>query len=317
VSNLRIYFATDVHGSERCFRKFVNAGKFYKADAIILGGDITGKMIVPVIEQQDGTYAAECLGTKHSASKEEELQQIENLLRSAGYYPYRTNPEEMEELSADPSKVDQLFLRLLVETVTRWVAIAEENLRNTDIQCFITPGNDDRLEVDKAIEGSDYVVNPEGRLVTLGKKFEMISSGWSNITPWKAPRECTEQDLGQKIESMASKVTNMDYCIFNLHCPPYDSQIDYAPRLDETLKPITKGGGIEMTPCGSIAVRKAIEKYQPMVCLHGHIHESAGSVKLGRTLCLNPGSEYTQGVLKGAIVNFDDRGIKSYLLVSG
>jgi Icc-related predicted phosphoesterase len=71
-----------------------------------------------------------------------------------------------------------------------------------------------------------------------------------------------------------------------------------------------------ITGVGSKAVRRAIETYQPILSLHGHIHESRGVATIGRTVCINPGSEYPDGVLRGAIVDFDRDGVKSYVLTS-
>ena len=89
----RLFFTTDIHGSEVCFRKFVNAGKFYRADVIICGGDITGKLMVPVIRQTDGSYKARLMGSDEVARGEEDLQSLEKRIRNAGYYPYRTDPD--------------------------------------------------------------------------------------------------------------------------------------------------------------------------------------------------------------------------------
>ena len=72
-----------------------------------------------------------------------------------------------------------------------------------------------------------------------------------------------------------------------------------------------------LTSVGSTAVRSAIEKFQPLLGLHGHIHESKGSIKIGRTLCVNPGSEYSEGVLKGVMMNLDEKGVRSFQFTSG
>jgi len=312
----RIFFVSDVHGSEKCFRKFINAGKIYKADVLILGGDITGKMIVPIVKQGN-EYHADFIGKKWILNNEKELESLEKKIRDSGYYPYLTDPNELEELEADKSKVDKLFSELMVEQVKRWIKIAEERLKNTGIKCYITPGNDDRFDADKAFTESDYVINPEGKVVKIDDHHEMISTGFSNKTPWNSPREVTEERLEEIIEEMVSRVENMKNCIFNFHCPPYDTIIDVAPLLDETLKPVVKGGQTVMVHVGSVSVRKAIEKYQPLLGLHGHIHESRGVAKIGRTLCLNPGSEYTEGILRGVIINLDKGKIKSYMFTSG
>lgn len=314
---LRIFFASDVHGSEVCFRKFVNAGKAYKANVLILGGDVTGKMIVSIIQQDRGTYSADFSGRTWILKNDQELQNFMKMVRDSGYYPYMTNDLELSELNADERKVNELFSELMLETVRRWVKIAEERLRGTETSCYMTPGNDDRFIVDEALSESDYVVNPEGKIVLLGGSYEMISTGFSNITPWKTQRELSEDELEKKMENMASKVERIENCIFSLHCPPFDTLLDKAPQLDETMKVVTRSGEKMMISVGSIAVRKLIEKYQPLLSLHGHIHESRGVEKLGRTLCFNPGSEYNEGILRGVIIDLDKSAVKSYLFTSG
>jgi uncharacterized protein len=65
-------------------------------------------------------------------------------------------------------------------------------------------------------------------------------------------------------------------------------------------------------------VREVIEEARPLLSLHGHIHESRGAVRLGKTLSINPGSSYEQGMLQGAVVDLDGRGkIKHYRLTTG
>jgi len=314
---LRIFFASDVHGSEVCFRKFINAGKAYKANVLILGGDITGKMIIPILQKKPGTHTADFSSRTWTIRNNEELESFMKMVRNSGYYPYLTSDIELTELSADGNKVNRLFSELMLETVRRWVGIAEERLRGTGISCYVTPGNDDRFVIDDALNQSDYVVNPEGRVITIAGACEMISTGFSNITPWKTQRELIEDELEKKIEDMALNVKHMETCIFNLHCPPFDTLIDKAPQLDETLKVVTRSGEKVMIPVGSIAVRNAIKKYQPLLGLHGHIHESRGIERLGRTLCVNPGSEYNEGILRGVIIDLENGAIKSYLFTSG
>jgi len=315
--NTRVFYVTDVHGSERCFKKFLNAGKFYKANAVMLAGDITGKMIVPIVKQPDGTYLSSYAGSDLRSKSEAEVQDLEKSIRDSGFYPYRTEPKEMASLEADKTKVNALFTRLMVDTVVRWVQMAEERLRETGIKCFISPGNDDRWEVDTALNKSKTIINPEEKVVELDQDHEMISLGLTNHTPWNSPREFEETELAERIDKMAAGVKNMGNCIFNLHCPPYGTVIDPAPKLDETLKPVLSGGQVVMAPAGSTAVRDAIKKYQPLVGLHGHIHESKGVASIGRTKCFNPGSEYGEGVLRGLLLDLTEKGIKSYLFTSG
>jgi len=317
MSKLRVFFVTDVHGSEKCFIKFVNAGKFYNANVIILGGDITGKLVIPIVER-DGSFMCELMNTIHTAKSKEELTTLEKKIRDMGYYPYQTTLSEMEVLRANPQKLDVLFSRLMCESVQRWINIAEERLRGTGIKCFISPGNDDRFEIDSILANSNYVVNPEEKVVEIDGSHEMISLGFTNMTPWKCPRDISEEQLAAKIETVTSKVKNFETSIFNFHCPPYGYGLDVAPQLDEKLTPMLAPGGTPvMISVGSPSVRASIEKHQPLLGFHGHIHESRGTVKLGRTLCINPGSEYSEGVLRGALVDVDGKKIDDFLLTAG
>jgi Icc-related predicted phosphoesterase len=313
----RIFFATDIHGSEKCFKKFTNAASFYKANTIILGGDITAKMIVTVVKQSDGSYKAKYLGGEYSARTDDELQTLKDRIRYIGYIPYLTDTTEVNDLQSDPKKVDELFRTLITSDVENWLSIAEERLKGKGIKCFILPGNDDRLDIDGLIEKSSVAINPEGKLFRIDADHEMISTGYANITPWNCPRDIPEEQLAAKIESMASKVENMKNCIFTFHCPPIGSGLDDAPKLDADFRPVVKGGQMIMESVGSKAIREAIVKYQPLLGLHGHIHEARGVTKIGRTLCMNPGSEYSEGILRGVVVNLGKDDILSHLLVSG
>ncbi len=312
----RIFYTTDVHGSDVIFRKFVNAGKFYKANIVILDGDLTGKAIVPVVERQDDTFESTFFGETHVV-KADEVKALESRINNLGFYPLRVGEEELQAYQKDPKRVDRLFTEMMVKRMKEWVSLIELNLKGSEIQCYVLPGNDDRFEIDKVLKRSDYIINPEGKIIDLDGAHEMISTGWSNPTPWDTPREESEEALEKRIEAMASQVKDVKSCIFNLHCPPYDTGIDSAPQLDENLKQVVKAGEVNMIPVGSKAVRSVIEKYQPLVGLHGHIHESKGTRKVGRTLCVNPGSEYQQGALKGVLVNLDDKGLKSTMFTSG
>ena len=314
----RVFFATDIHGSERCFIKFINAGRFYKANVLILGGDLTGKMLIPLVKQPDGTYSARFLGANHVVKTGGELESLEKRIRDVGYYPYRTNRKEMNVMEANPSSLEEVFDQLMRESIEKWVKLAGERLKNTGIRCFISAGNDDKHSIDSILEASDYAVYPEGKVFSIDEHHEMISCGYSNTTPWRCPRDIAEEELLKKIDDMAVKVKAMESCIFNLHCPPYGTTIDQAPKLDEEMRPVmTPGGILMMVPVGSKAVRQAIERYQPKFGFHGHIHESKGTFKIGRTLCINPSSEYTEGILKGFLADLTEKGFADYMFTAG
>ncbi|HXY83758.1 MAG TPA: hypothetical protein VEH56_08530 [Candidatus Saccharimonadales bacterium] len=295
--------------------KFLNAAKAYKANAIILGGDITGKMIIPLVPKADKTYTVyggDAIGTFEVSDVEE----IKKKIMGSGYYPYIMSDQEYDHMRTEKNELDTLFSELMKQQVERWNNIAEERLKGTEVKCYISPGNDDRFIIDSVIGGGSSVVNPEDQVVDIGG-YEMITSGFVPPTPWNTSRECSEEELARKIENMTTKVQAMPKCIFNIHTPPHNSKLDEAPLLDENLRPIQKGGSPVIAAVGSTAVRTAIEKHQPLMGLHGHIHEGRGAQKIGKTLCLNPGSEYGEAVLRGVIVNLDGAKIKSYVFTSG
>jgi len=315
--NTRLLFTSDIHGAEKVFMKFVNAAKLYKADVIILGGDITGKVIIPIVEQGIGNYVTEYKGVVQKIHGETELSALMKNIRYSGWYPYLISQVEYDRIWNDRTKMDVIFSEIMVAGIQRWVQIAEERLKGTSVKCYISPGNDDRYDIDGVLSGSEVVINPEGKIVKIDDAHEMMTLGYTNMTPWKAPRDIEDEELGRKIEKLASEVSDMKNCIFNLHCPPYDSNLDTAPLLHPDLRPVLSAGSVVNVPVGSKAVRTAIETHQPMLGLHGHIHEAKGASKIGRTLCINPGSEYSEGVLAGAVVDLNENGVKGYVLTSG
>jgi uncharacterized protein len=316
MNGMRLYFTTDIHGSDICFRKFINSAKFYEAEVLILGGDITGKLIMPIIPAGSDNYTFTWHGEEHRVSGTE-LSNAMKQLRDAGYYPAILTPEEVKLLQTDQSHVEELFVKLACESINRWMELAEERLHGTGIECYISSGNDDTLAIDAILNRGGLVVNPEERVVTLRGEWEMISMGTTNITPWKSPRELPEDQLESRLDALARQVKNQAKAIYNIHVPPYNTSIDKAPKLDSNLKPYVIPGGVQMAPVGSTSVTNVIKRYQPMLALHGHVHESRGNVKIGRTLCINPGSEYGEGVLRGVLVQIGKKGVEDFLLTSG
>ena len=313
----RVFFVSDLHGSEKCFRKFINAAKFYKADTLILGGDITGKVLVPIVEKNDGTFSLSLFG-KETTVPRDSLGEYQKMLRDAGQYCFIATEAQMTELTADKTKVEKIFCECMLSVLSGWVSLASERLRGTEVKCYISPGNDDRFEIDGILkDDGPTVINPENRVVEIGD-YEMITLGFANPTPWRSPREVPDDELGQMIESLAGQLEAPGRSIFNLHVPPHGTEIDRAPAVDEEFRYVKQGvGAVKMISAGSAAVRSSIEKHQPLVGLHGHIHESKGFVKIGRTLCLNPGSEYSDGILRGALLNLEGARVKEFLLTSG
>jgi len=313
----RIYFVSDLHGSNKCFKKFVNSWKTYKAQALILGGDITGKIIVPILTNPDGSYYCRFMEKQNIVRTEKELTDLKELIADTGYYPFMATEEDIKALDSDNEIVKQKFRELMTQRVRDWAAMVNERLKGTNIKCYISPGNDDDFSIDSALRDDGLLINPEGRVVELDGGNEMITLGYSNKTPWNSPRETTEEDIQNRIDKMASKVRDMKKCVFNVHLPPYDTPLDKAPKLTPDLKPVLSAGNLELIPAGSTAVMNSIKEYQPLTGLHGHIHEARGYVKIGRTMCFNPGSDYTEGILKGLLLDLDGDKIKLHFFTSG
>lgn len=312
-----IYYTADIHGSERCWRKFLNAAAFYGADVLILGGDVTGKVLVPIVRRGSG-WVGRILGEVRRAETEAELQRLEDVLRTNGMYPYVCDQDEYERLEQDHAYMRSVFSEQMRSHLARWIELADERLRGSGVEVYVMPGNDDEFGVEDVIEQSEVVVNPEGRVVEIARgQLEMVSLGWANPTPWHSPRECPDEELGEKIRAILPGLTGAKPALFNLHVPPHGSGLDWAPLLTEDLRPIQAGGEVQMVPVGSKAVDAVLREHQPLLGLHGHIHESRGAARIGATLSLNPGSRYGEGVLDGVLVRISRGKVKSYQLVSG
>ena len=298
---LRLFYASDIHGTEVLWRKFLNAGEAYEADVLVMGGDLTGKAVIPLIGEGD-EYEVELFGDRQQLRGEAEIEEVERQIRGKGLYPHRMSAEELARVAAmDEQAREEWFGDVMLETLDRWLALAPQRLEGRGVRCFVMPGNDDPDGVAEAIERADGVEACDERIVEFGG-YSMISLGHSNVTPFDSPRELTEEEIFNRVSSLAEQVPDVSRCIFNLHVPPIDSQLDTAPELDEDLNVIMAGAEPKLTAVGSTAVRELIERYQPLLGLHGHVHESAGAVKIGRTLCINPGSDYHTGRISGCLL---------------
>ncbi len=305
----RIFFSTDMHGSEITFLKFIGAASFYKADKMILGGDITGKAVIPLMKMGDGSLTTNFLSRDYSAKSPTEITKLLKLIRDLGYYDFATSPDEWAKITSDKAKTQELFIKLASNRLRDWAALTKEKLPQKKV--FVTAGNDDPYEIDDVLKTSESLVYCHNQLVDVDG-HEMICTGYANMTPWHLPRDTSEEHLTEIISDLASRVKDMKNAIFNFHAPPYESRLDEAPKMTKEL--IAKA---EFVSVGSKAVRNAIEKYQPLVGLFGHIHESRGTIMIGNTLCVNPGSEYGEGILRGAVISLESRRVKGYILTSG
>jgi Icc-related predicted phosphoesterase len=312
---MRCFYASDIHGSEVCWRKFLNAGRFYRANVLILGGDVIGKAIVPIAMQDESTASGSLLGRKHVLDGKAAIQAFEKEIRDCGFYPLRATLGEIDELNVSDEAREAAFERVVRSELRRWIAIADEKV-DSNVSVFVMPGNDDPWFIDEELRQSSSLRMCDDTVVSVDG-HELLSLSYSNLTPWNSPRELNEDSLYSKIEALASRLQAPSTAIFNLHVPPYATGLDNAPRLDETLRPVMRAGQVEIVPVGSHAVRRAIEAFQPLVSLHGHIHESRGIQRIGRTLAINPGSEYTSGRIHGALIEFRRDKVKGHQLVIG
>jgi Icc-related predicted phosphoesterase len=308
---IRLFFVTDLHGSELCFRKFISAISIYNADAAIALGDLAGKMVVPVFDNGNGSYDVNFLAQEIHLNNKTELEQQLAKINNIGFYPYMTDKKEADHLRSNQEDVMKIFHRLINERLQHWIELADEKLKDSKAAIYMAPGNDDPLEMDAILEGSKVMKSAAMRnLDVLG--YEMITIAHTSPTPWDTPREWNEEEMTKNIEKLAGTIKNMERAIFNFHDPPYGTMLDYAPKLRD----MRQSAG-ETEHVVSKAVAEAIKKYQPFLGLHGHIHESRAAQKIGRTFCVNPGSEYGEGVLRGVLLTLADTKMKSYVFTSG
>lgn len=316
---LRCYMCSDLHAANRAYRKLLNAVKMnvYEAQVVLIAGDLTGKAIVPIIAQGNGRYFASFLDQDYHIETASELQNVERTISDIGYYPYVTDPEEVAALQGDPERMHQLFRQQMIQRVREWVALAEERIGQSGVQFYMMPGNDDDPGVDAMIEQSSYVVNPVGKVMQLDEQHEMISFDYANPTPWHTPREWSEDEYYEHIKASASKLKNVRRAVFMIHVPPYDSGLDTAPELDKDMRPRVTMGDVLRIPVGSTGVRRSLQELQPLVSVHGHVHEAPGQSKIGRTTCFNAGSEAGQGILRGFVFDLSKDKLERAFRVQG
>lgn len=319
---ITLFFATDVHGSERTWRKFLNAAAFYGADVLVMGGDVMGKLAIPIIREAPGRYRATIHGRVERLETEQEVQRARERIGALGFYDVVMDEDEYAATRADEQAVDRLWRDLATERLARWIELAEERLGPKGIRCYVSGGNDDLLEVMDTLprEGTRSFVGVEGQATPIDDQHVIVSLPYVNPTPWHTPREAPEEELARMIHDALAGVTDFEHVIFNFHAPPRDSTLDTCALLDASTDPpsqVVRGGQPVLHGAGSTAVREAIARHQPLLGLHGHIHEAQAAARIGRTLCVNPGSEYGEGVLRGVLVRLSDGKVRSYQMTTG
>lgn len=312
----RLFYAGDVHGSRVCWKKFINAAAHYPADVLVMGGDLTGKGLVPIVREGDGSYSARVIGEQRIARTAEELDQMQLAITTNGMYPLIVDRGEAQRLAEDAAWREEEMEKALLDELRLWVEFADERLSGSETLAYVIPGNDDPWSIDEVLASGTSVVACDESVQQVGP-HEMVSLGYSNRTPWETPRELDEDEIYQRLKRLADQLESPHRAIFNIHVPPYESSLDTAFEVDDDLRYVMKGGRPHEVPTGSPAVRQIIEETQPLLSLHGHIHESKGVTRIGRTMAINPGSDYGSGHLDGCLVHLaPDRVVNQYL-VSG
>lgn len=312
----RLFYAGDIHGSRVCWKKFINAAAHYPADALVMGGDLTGKALVPIVREGGGSYSARVIGEERVAHSAADLDQMQQAISTNGMYPLIVDREEAQLLSTDAAHRDLAFEQALLAELRLWVELADERLDGSDTRAYVIPGNDDPWSIDEVLAAGRCVVACDERIETIGP-HELVSLGYSNRTPWQTPRELDEDEIYTRLKRLTDQLERPERAIFNIHVPPRESSLDTAYEVDEDLRYVMKGGRPHEVATGSSAVRQIIEETQPLLSLHGHIHESRGVTRIGRTVAINPGSDYGSGHLDGCLVHLGaDRVVNQYL-VSG
>src|SRR5215472_808764 len=315
----RLYVVSDFHASDPAWRKLLNAIRLnvYEADAVLYAGDLTGKAMVPIVAVGGDRYEAMLLGQRRVARTEEELAALERDVASLGYCAFRTTKEEVDALGGDKAKLDALFSREIQARVKQWLDLAADRLDGVGVPLVLIPGNDDPYDIDVSLAASQYCTNADGVIVDIPGDLQVIGLGKSSPTPWQTPREVSEDAFREEIYSLADQARDPRRTIFLIHCPPYGSGLDTAPVLDQNLRLQASAGDLMRGPVGSTGVLEAVQQVQPLLSVHGHIHESGGEKKIGPTLCVNPGSEAGSGIVRGYLIDVGSDGIERSFRVEG
>jgi Icc-related predicted phosphoesterase len=310
----KILFTSDLHASETFFLKTLTTAKNLKVDVLLVSGDLTGKAIVPIVQVGD-RYFSNFFGRDYKLT-ENEVEKFKQDVRKVGYYYYQCSNERYKELKAKPELVDKLFDEVMKNELEEWIKKINDVLPQ-GMKVIMNPGNDDHFSVDDVLRNADRIVCTEGKVEDLDGTHQLISCEWANPTPWDSPRECSEAELEKKLRTEFKKVSSTENLLCDIHVPPYNTSLDLAPKLDKNMQPKRFLGQPETEHVGSKSVRKVLEEYQPKLGLHGHIHESAGIYKLGRTLCVNPGSEYIEGIMHGYFLKITENSIDYQPIMGG
>lgn len=314
---VKMFFASDLHGSNVCFKKFVNGAQFYGADVLVMGGDLTGKAVIPIAEQNDGTFLSFQHGQSISLKSKAELDHFVKQSGNMGFYPAVMSEGEYQSMKADPEAQATLFKKLVLDRVREWAEFATQKLEGTGIPLVAIPGNDDFHEIDEILTRSPHFDFHEMQVCDFKGGYQMLYCGGSTPTPWNTEREFTEEQYTARFAELVPQVKDMSRCIFNVHVPPFGTTLDACPKLDEQLQVVYEMGMPAQIHAGCRTLVDVIKTHQPMLGLHGHIHEGRAQINIGKTICINPGSVYPEGILQGAMIILRDGQVRSASLTQG
>ena len=201
----RLFFAADIHGSQVTFRKFLAAADFYGVDALVFGGDLMGKALVPIVRTQ--RRVPRLLPGTRRGVRAGRTRAVHARRRAAGLLLEGLRAATSTRPSKPiPLAKHGLFHELASARLAEWIELAEDRLRGTGVRLYMTGGNDDEPAVLETLDRheGDHVVASEGRLVDLDGEHTMITVGLSTFTPWDTPREASEEEIARTIEAAAA-----------------------------------------------------------------------------------------------------------------
>jgi len=318
IKEYKIFYTSDLHGSDLCFRKALDATVHYEATALLIGGDLAGKSLTKIIKKANGKYEAVVAGRKERAASGTELEEMRDAIANSGSYSIILSEEEFDCTAEDKEWHEKQILSLITRRLQQWLWLAELKLKPRGIRLIIICGNDDPWSLDKILRHSSFAEDPEYQPVIFGDNHQVLGESAGNLpSPFVCPRDMEEEQLKERMGKKVAQLTDVGSAIFMLHIPPYNSTLDLAYELDRELRIKTEGTGFLQQPVGSKAVRAIIEEQQPLIALHGHIHESPGTTQIGRTLCFNPGSDHHHGLMRGFLITLDRDQVKGHATITG
>ena len=306
----RLFYATDLQGSEHCWNKFLMAGEIHRADTLILGGTLLAQGVHCLVKSRGSTWSSRLGRRVLEARTRHELEQLENHVRNRGLYPYRTTEQERLQLEKSPQLFKTVYQRLAVQTLTRWISQARELCRQAGRRVYLTPHSIAPV-LPGTLEGDcngDIVWAQQG-VFQLDPDHQLLSHACTHHTPFDCAEAAEDDTLISSLDTLVRQLDDVYNAVFSFHAPPHDSGLDHAPE---------PGRAASLFPIGSRAVRWVIETHQPLLSLHGMVPVPGRRfARIGRTLCVNPGSFCSDSVLSGMLFVLDRTGIRSFQPVQG